>query len=413
MITRDGRIFWGCNEGVSWFKPDALLSSNDDFRLYTAGVTAGNRTYYFSSNATLKLDAKSNTVTFRVVPVSLSGNRFYKYQYRLRGSDNAWRAFNPIQLLPLPALSPGNYQFETRYSKDGKIWIPGSNMVSLSIAAQWWQKGWVQLMAALLFAGLAGGALENRAQKKRTQKEAEEMKRAAELETEEWRRKAAEVEMQALRAQMNPHFMFNSLNSINNFILNNDIDNASAYLTRFSRLMRLILDNSREDWVPLEQELRALELYLGMESLRFDHAFDWEIITGNEVDKNLAIVPPMVVQPYVENAIWHGLLHKKNGTGKLLVTIEKQEDVLQITIEDNGVGRTASKLLKGQMGAHKKSHGMDITSERMATINKVYNADLRMKITDKYSADDKPVGTQVSIQMRYMERKDTSSYLNN
>jgi sensor histidine kinase YesM len=286
-------------------------------------------------------------------------------------------------------------------------------MVSLSIAAQWWQRGWVQLMAALLFAGLAGGALENRAQKKRTQKEAEEMKRAAELETEEWRRKAAEVEMQALRAQMNPHFMFNSLNSINNFILNNDIDNASAYLTKFSRLMRLILDNSREDWVPLEQELRALELYLGMESLRFDHAFDWEIITGNEVDKNLAIVPPMVVQPYVENAIWHGLLHKKNGTGKLLVTIEKQGDVLQIIVEDNGVGRTASKLLKGQMGAHKKSHGMDITSERMATINKVYNADLRMKITDKYSADNKPVGTQVSIQMRYMERKDTSSFLNN
>lgn len=401
MITKDGRLFWGCNEGVSWFQPDELLLSNDDFGFYTAGIQAGNKNYYISSDASLELDAKANTIAFQVVPVSLSGNRFYQYQYRLKGLDDAWQVFNPIQLLYLPPLSPGGYQFEIRYSRDGKKWIAGSNTVSLKIAAHWWQKGWVQLMAILLLSGLAGGLLESRAQKKRAEKEAEEMKRAAELEMGEWRRKAAEVEMQALRAQMNPHFMFNSLNSINNFILNSDIENASSYLTRFSRLMRLILDNSRHDWVPLEQELHALELYIGMESLRFDNAFTWRISTGEGINIERAQIPPLLIQPYVENAIWHGLMHRKLPGGHLQVTLFKKNDILFIEIEDNGVGRASAANLKQQVSGHKKSHGMNITSERIAMINRVYDADVQLSITDKKDEHGVADGTLVHLQMRY------------
>jgi ligand-binding sensor domain-containing protein len=401
MITKDGRLFWGCNEGVSWFQPNDLLRSNDDFGFYTAGIQAGNKNIAVSSNVNFNLDANANTVTFEVVPVSLSGNRFYKYQYRLKGLDNEWQVFNPIQLLPLPPLSPGEYQFEIRYSKDGKAWKPGSNTVSIKIAPHWWQKGWIQLMAVLLLCGLGGGLLASRAQKKRAENQAKEMKRAAELEMEEWRRKAAEVEMQALRAQMNPHFMFNSLNSINNFILNSDIENASSYLTRFSRLMRLILDNSRHDWVPLEQELHALELYIGMESLRFDNAFSWHISTGEGINIESAQIPPLLIQPYVENAIWHGLMHRKLPGGHLKVSLFKKDDILFIEIEDNGVGRTSAAKLKQQVSGHKKSHGMNITFERIGMINRVYDADVQLSISDKKDKNGQSDGTLVQLQMRY------------
>jgi len=215
------------------------------------------------------------------------------------------------------------------------------------------------------------------------------------------KRKAAEVEMQALRAQMNPHFMFNSLNSINNFIMNSDIENASAYLTRFSRLMRLILDNSRHDWVPLEQELHALELYIGMESLRFDNAFTWRINVGDGIETESEQIPPLLMQPYVENAIWHGLMHRKIAGGHLQVTLMKRDNVLVIEIEDNGVGREAAAKMKHQMSGHKKSHGMDITLERIAMINRVYGAEIALEIIDKRNENHLPDGTLVRLKMQY------------
>ncbi|MCU0404623.1 MAG: histidine kinase [Chitinophagaceae bacterium] len=230
---------------------------------------------------------------------------------------------------------------------------------------------------------------------------AEAEKSAAELALINLKRKAAEVEMQALRAQMNPHFMFNSLNSINNFILNNDIDNASAYLTRFSRLMRLILDNSRQDWVPLSQELHALELYIGMESLRFDNAFTWHISIGEGVQADQVQIPPLLIQPYVENAIWHGLMHRNTTGGHLQVTLEKMDDWLLICIEDNGVGREAAARKKSMNTGHKKSHGMNITSERINMVNNVYHANVELEVKDKLTDTGQPLGTLVRLKMKY------------
>ncbi|HSK12695.1 MAG TPA: histidine kinase, partial [Phnomibacter sp.] len=231
---------------------------------------------------------------------------------------------------------------------------------------------------------------------------AEMKKKEAEIALAEMRQRAAEVEMQALRAQMNPHFLFNSLNSINNFILNNDVDNASAYLTRFSRLMRLILDNSRHDWVMLDQELQALELYIGMESLRFDNAFTWRIEVGEHIDRQMVQLPPLLIQPYVENAIWHGLLHRKVPGGHLFINIQKKGDLLEITIDDNGVGREAAAAKK-QYAGHKRSHGMLITSERMQMVNKVYDAGAAFIMLDKKHVDGTPAGTLVQIKIKYRQ----------
>lgn len=230
---------------------------------------------------------------------------------------------------------------------------------------------------------------------------AEEQKVKAEKNLLETERQTAEMEMQALRAQMNPHFMFNSLNSINNFILKNDPDNASEYLTRFSRLMRLILDNSREEWVTLENEMKALELYIDMEAIRFDNVFEYKIMVSPDTDPGSVLVPPMLVQPYVENAIWHGLLHRKDPGSKLEIDIRKDGSELIIVIKDNGVGREMADQLKGKFSSHKKSHGMKITARRLDAINKVYSLGAKVQVEDLKNEKGEPAGTSVILKLKY------------
>lgn len=137
----------------------------------------------------------------------------------------------------------------------------------------------------------------------------------------EYDRRIAETEMKALRAQMNPHFLFNVLNSIKLFMVQNDAQKASIYLTKFSRLIRLILNNSKNKMVCLSDELEALKLYIEMENFRFDNKFDYSIRIDEEIEKDIIKIPPLILQPYVENAIWHGLMHKEDGRGKLVVQI--------------------------------------------------------------------------------------------
>jgi LytS/YehU family sensor histidine kinase len=199
---------------------------------------------------------------------------------------------------------------------------------------------------------------------------------------------------------MNPHFMFNSLNSINNFILKNDPDNASGYLTKFSRLMRLILDNSRSEWVLLESELKALELYIELEVVRFDNVFEYELIVDPEVDITTTYIPPMIIQPYVENAIWHGLLHRTEKGGKLCVRLWREMDELHVIIEDNGVGREEAKRLKSKSATKHKSHGMKITAERIDIVNRIYNVNAKVQIDDLEGQNGQIKGTKVLLSLQ-------------
>jgi sensor histidine kinase YesM len=161
----------------------------------------------------------------------------------------------------------------------------------------------------------------------------EKAKQVAEL-----KQKATELEMQALRAQMNPHFVFNSLNSINRFILKKQGAEASEYLTKFSKLIRMILNSSANVAVSLAEDLEALRLYLELESLRFDNKFNYKIECDPEMDADQIQVPPMLLQPFVENAIWHGLMNKE-GEGHVWINISQENSTLLCTITDDGIGR--------------------------------------------------------------------------
>ena len=179
----------------------------------------------------------------------------------------------------------------------------------------------------------------------------------------ESKKQLSELEMQVLRTQMNPHFIFNSLNSINRFILQNNKLQASEYLTQFSRLVRMILQDSQCKLITLQRELESLELYLSLEALRFDNHFSYQIIVDDKVDVSAMSVPPLIIQPYAENAVWHGLMHKKER-GQLKIEVVIENKFLLIKILDDGIGRKQASHLADQSADH-KSMGLGITSQRI------------------------------------------------
>ena len=215
----------------------------------------------------------------------------------------------------------------------------------------------------------------------------------------ETKQQMADIEMQALRAQMNPHFIFNCLNSINRYIVKSDQATASLYLTRFAKLIRLILDNSNSKTVTLTNELEALHLYIGMESIRFEKQFTYEIIVDEDVHPDHVYVPPLIIQPYVENAIWHGLLHKEQS-GHLKIQISlKEAGMLECLIEDNGVGREKAKEMKSKSASTSKSLGMKLTESRLAILNKQSNWGASVEVIDLMGADGDAAGTRVILRM--------------
>lgn len=215
-----------------------------------------------------------------------------------------------------------------------------------------------------------------------------------------YEKKLSDSELQALRAQMNPHFLFNCLNSINSFIIKNEQEQASEYLSKFSMLIRKVLSNSKSSKVTLANELEALELYIEMEALRFGNSFEHAINIGEHVEKDYLEIPPLIIQPYVENSIWHGLMHKTNGQGKLVVDIQQEEDMLICTIQDNGVGREAASAIKSKQGAIKrKSFGMNITKERLEHINEKHKETSHVEISDLKSESGAALGTRVIIKI--------------
>lgn len=215
------------------------------------------------------------------------------------------------------------------------------------------------------------------------------------------KQKASELEMQVLRSQMNPHFLFNSLNSINRFILQNNKEQASEYLNKFSKLIRLILQNSQASLITLESELESLELYLALEALRFEHRFDYKISISKDLEASALKVPPLIIQPYAENAIWHGLMHKEEK-GRLDVEVSQEKDFLCFKITDDGIGRKKAAELKSKSATKHRSVGLKITEDRIRMMQQINERESPVVINDLVNADGSAGGTEVIIKMPVM-----------
>ena len=202
--------------------------------------------------------------------------------------------------------------------------------------------------------------------------------------------------LKSLRSQMNPHFIFNALNSVNHFVAQNDERTVNKFLSEFSRLMRLVMENSQEDFIPLYKEQEIISLYLKLEHYRFRDKFDYEMKIDDDINLETFEIPPMLLQPYIENAVWHGLRYKESK-GHLALSIRKNSHGLEVEIKDDGIGRKRSAELKTENQKKHHSTGIKNIEERLKIINKVYRANYAVKIRDLDSASG--YGTQVLISI--------------
>lgn len=399
LITHDGALVISGSSGLNIStSPVPDPSVHLDIRPFVSSVTLNHQPLSIDGaegNAyVLHLRGNENTLGFTCTWPSFINTGAVRYRFRLEGYDNQWIDNGQSRKVQYTNLKPGRYIFYVAASNDGKNWITGTNSLPIIVKVPFYRSLWFVMLAIAMLLAVTGFFYSIRIR---------QIKRESKLKTE-FNRQLAENEMIALRAQMNPHFMFNSLNSIKNYILKENTTAASRYLTKFSQLMRAILKNSRHKLISLEDELYALRLYVEMESMRFNNEFEYEIKIDPLINVSAVFIPPLLIQPYVENAIWHGLM-LKDGNRILLMQIHLKDDILQIVIEDNGVGRQQSALMKAAGNGQHKSFGMKITKDRIGLINRTLGIQAEVEVEDLADENGNANGTRVIVNVPVINEK--------
>jgi sensor histidine kinase YesM len=256
----------------------------------------------------------------------------------------------------------------------------------------------ILLISIIVFRNIS---LNRKNEKIRLQNELQLERLQNEKAKSEMQQQATELEMQALRAQMNPHFIFNCLNSINRFIINNDGLQAADYLTKFAKLIRIVLEQSGKPLVPLEDELKCLQLYMDLEALRFETPFQYKI-NCNGTNISSVMIPTLLIQPFVENAIWHGLQGNRHKIGKIDINMHVQDNILHCKICDNGIGRT-STAIKDKMASGKTSMGIKLTEHRLQLSDMSKLGKWGVEIHDLVNEEGFSNGTCVDIKIPIKE----------
>lgn len=382
-----GNLYFGGIDGVYYFNPNFILKNTKPVNvllldLITTDSEGKHVTEIFDKDA-IDLDYRQRNFQIRYVAQEYDMNSNTSFKYKLEGINNEWISNESNQLVNFSNVPPGNYFFTVKASNTDGIWNQSSTTIGINIIPAFWQTIWFKIIVFLLLFLAIYNLFKFRIS---------QIRRTAIL-----KERTLKAESRALKAQMNPHFIFNSLNSIDNFIINNKPEIASDYLTKFSKLMRSILEFSNRDKISLAEELGNLSVYLQMEQLRFDKKFDYKINVEEDIDTSKIFIPTMVVQPFVENSVWHGLIQKPTE-GFIEIDIYRNNSNLKIDIVDDGIGRQKANALKSKTATKRKSFGMKITHERMRLLEKLEGKGASIEVNDLIDGNNKPTGTKVSIQ---------------
>lgn len=385
----DGRIQIGGHTYVTVFHPDSLLqaavSPNLAISRFTTFTEDTLRNYFdFSRPLILSPAEKSLQIDFTGFPYAAPS--LVAYRYRLRGLSDRWRSSEDGSAT-FTNLAPGEFVFEAQVANDETSLL----QVSIVVLPPFWKTNWFYFLIGILLVAALYGLFRWRLHldRKRRQLIGEHNRQLMELETT------------ALRAQMNPHFLFNSLHSIKRYILREKPRAAARYLTKFSKLMRLILENSRLSEIPLERELEALRLYLLLEQMRLQDQFSYTIQLDPQIETDKLAVPPLILQPFVENALWHGLMPLEHREGKIEIRGQLNETYLHLIVEDNGIGRAVAvrqrPLGKGP------GRGIGITRDRLRVFNTSENGTTQLWYEDlDHPNGSKGTRVHLQISLRYL-----------
>ncbi len=390
-LSQYGELLVGTNSGL--YKIDAeQFSAAQPNQIYITGVDlffdpktnwralADSVSPWGSVPKNIRLAAEQNYLTFRFASPAGSNSPTFT-RYILEGQDKDWTAVNGRNEAIYTDINPGTYTFIVQQSNTPGFESPVADSIPIVIVPPFYRTWWFWTLVVFALGALVFFSVRYRIN---------QLNSRLALETA-----LADSERKALRLQMNPHFVFNALDAISGFIFKNEPKEAVRYLTSFAKLMRLTLESSRETRVPLQNELQLLKNYIDLEQLRFGQSFDYTIEVDDEIDIYEDHIPPMLIQPFVENAILHGLRSKSDGRGELTLRFDLKDDYLQCSIRDNGVGREKSRELSAKRG--KSSLATSITEERIALLSKSLGKPVRFQINDLQNDNGEAAGTEVII----------------
>lgn len=392
-----GRLFFGTNAGLTMYDPAAPVLRRSDVppRTYITGISSflqpipGADSLSIGSGPSAPIDVpyRKNHLTFTYTAIALADGRHVRFQYRLAGFDSEWLPATEARSASYSNLPDGDFAFEVRAADQRGRWGKPARL-PFSIAPPYWLTWWFFAACAAAVAALLYGIQRYRGLRR---------KRAEHTRQLILRSRMLKLEQQALNANMNRHFIFNALNSIQYAINRQDRTAANKYLTSFAKLIRKNLDASANDTTTLAEELARLELYLLLEHMRFKDKFTYAVVVSPSVDAGTVNIPAMMLQPYVENSIWHGILPMAHP-GHVEVKVEPYGDThVRIRISDDGIGIDQSLEDKGGATDH-ISRGIEITKGRADILRRLDLADIRIQGPEQLGGKHGK-GTQVVIDL--------------
>lgn len=398
----DGTIWFGTINGLTKYNPANLVKNEHEPITNITNVklfyeTISNTPYKnfvsdWNKVYSLELPYNENHITFDFLAINFSNPEAVKYQWMLKGFDETWSPISQLHSFTYSNLNPGHYTFMVKACNEDGIWNSKPVELSFNISPPFWMRWWFITLVVTSIAGIVFTVFKWRVNLIKSK--AAEAQKKTQMEKD-----IVELEQKALRLQMNPHFIFNALNSIQSQIGTDNEQTARYYLAKFSRLMRQILDNSRQANISLEEEVNTLENYLLIEKFCNGDRFDYTISVDENLEKDFVKIPPMLLQPFIENAIKHGLKHSNAKRGMIVVSFIEKNNLLECSVTDNGIGRIkAEELNKNSKETYHKSTALLVTQERLDLLND--NQNIRsLEIIDLYDEQKQATGTKVIIRI--------------
>ncbi len=394
IAEMEGNVYMATNEGLCYFNPQKVSRNVAMPPVYISKIKVNDSDVSRSNHLNLTYNKNDISIEFIGLSYKTLGNVTYKY--RLSGIDTSWH-YTKNRDVRFPKLQSGTYVFSVSAQNEDGIWSSDPAEFEFTISPPFWETTLflISLSLALALIIMLIYNLRIREIKKRNKQHRDEEYNRHKLEEE-----LISSKQTALIQQMNPHFMFNALNSIQSLMCENNTTEARQYLSSFAKLMRITLENIQKQNISLDKEIASLKLYLEIETLRFNNLLKYEIKVDSNIDTAQCNVPTMLLQPYVENAILHGLRHKPNSMGILNIEFTLLDDqTLLCRIEDNGIGRKKSAEISAMQEAQHKSYGSKITQKRIDLINSIYKRSLDINYIDLEDRDGHPQGTIVEIKL--------------
>ena len=384
VYASGSRIYVGTTTGLTYFDESKAVNG-DECRLVISSITNSGRNR-IGDSAAIVLPSKQNNIRFEFVAISYRSVGKITYRYRLNDLDSEWRETGD-NYLAYPSLPSGEYEFQVQAVNRFGI-KSEMRSIQFEVATPFWKEVWFQVVMLALFFSATWTFVAWRIRGVRKQQEQKAMQS----------RRMVELEHIALQSQMNPHFIFNCLNSIQQFVFDQDMIATNEYITGFARLIRATLNNSSRALISVSEEVEYLSDYLSLEKMRFKTKMDYRVLVEPGVDIQQSLLPPMLLQPYVENSVRHGLRHKKSGQGFIHIQFQKDKDHLVVIVQDNGIGR--KKAMEYKTGEHieYQSKGMSLTSARIQMLQVLYKTEIDVQVEDLKGEHGRAAGTRIVIR---------------